>query len=445
MKIKTQSIVLMAGIAAVPIIVISAFLLVQRLVYSAKQAEVYAKMAQASTASSVDEWLGRLVKEKPAGLDMAISDPAGRVVYSTMPGVRAGDDVARSLATLSRSPPDGKIVAIGFTPPLPTGYTAVVTLPRSDFLPVNLRNDFVLVAIIALAAILGFAAIMSILILRSITNSVLDLEKATARVAAGELDIPIATGGGNEIASVCRSLDSLRAEIKDDRARRARFIMGISHDLKTPLALIKGYSEAVEGEIEGAAAASYLTIIQDKADQLEGMIDDLIDFERLGTGEWSRGLVDSDFRSFLLAFARRAQADAELLGRAVRYDVDLPAPSMVRMDDRLVSRALENIVNNSLRYTAPGGKIGLTARSEKDRISVVIEDDGPGIPPADRHYVFEPFYRGSASRREQGMGLGLSIVKTVIESHGWTIELDADRTSGVAFTLGIPLGEARTT
>jgi signal transduction histidine kinase len=216
--------------------------------------------------------------------------------------------------------------------------------------------------------------------------------------------------------------------------------MGISHYLKTPLALVKGYAEALEEELgeAGGNALSHLGIIQSKADQLEGMIDDLIDYERVDAGEWSRGLASMDFGGFFRTFAKRIEADAALLGREVGWKVDLPEPAIVRMDERLVTRALENLVNNSLRYTAKGGKIELSARSEGEAFIISVSDDGPGISSEDLPRIFEPFYRGSSSRREQGMGLGLSVVKTVFESHGWTIGVLPGKEKGVSFVIAIP-------
>ena len=347
----------------------------------------------------------------------------------SIPGISLGEDFATALAGAARSRPEDHVLVFGFTPPLPEGYLAVISLARSELLPSRAFYDAIVAGIIALAAIFAFSAVMSIRILRSITASVVSLEAATRRVAAGELDLPIAAEGSNEMASLARSLNRMREELKEDQARRARFIMGISHDLKTPLALVKGYAEALEEELgdPGPEAAAHLGIIQDKTDQLEGMIDDLIDFERVDTGEWRSGLSEVDLGPFLTVLVKRLSADAELLGRFVSSSILLPSPALVRMDERLVSRALENLVYNALRYSGEGGRVDISARlvraPRRPSYEIEIADDGAGIAVEDLPHIFEPFYRGSSSRREQGMGLGLSIVKTVVESHGWEIEV----------------------
>jgi signal transduction histidine kinase len=448
MKIKTQSFILMAGIVAMPLLVASLFFIVERISSAARDASRYEGLELRSSTMSDDELVRSLFSEKPDSLRMAVADPSGVVVYSDLAGVPAGSIYEISVMDAARKLERGKVLAFGFAPPMPEGYQAIASVPRIDLLPLRMRDDIIKVGMLILAAILAFAATMSIQIVKSIAKSVLSLEAATKRVAAGEFDLPIDVEGSNEIASLSRSLDMLRVEIKENRARRARFVMGISHDLKTPLALVKGYAEALEEELgdSGPGAAAHLGIIQAKADQLEGMIDDLIDFERVDTGEWSRGLSDVDLGAFLRAFAKRIEADAAILGRELRGNIDLPEAASVRIDERLVTRALENLVNNALRYTPEGGKIELSARAEGGRLIVSVSDDGPGIPPEDIPRIFEPFFRGSSSRREQGMGLGLSIVKTVVESHGWTIEAlpghdSSGAARGVTFILSIPRSE----
>jgi signal transduction histidine kinase len=451
-KIKTQSFILIAGIALMPVLVISLFFVVERLTFAAREASYYEELKFESSSPSAEEKVERIVNEKPKGMNMAVADPSGRVIYSSISAIPLGVDFESAVMEASRQPLGGRILTFGFTPPLPDGYVAVTSLTRSEFLPTRALSDLILVGILALAAILLFTAAMSILIVRSITRSVVSLEAATRRVASGELDLPIVVEGTSEIASLARSLNSLREEIKDDQSRRARFIMGISHDLKTPLALVKGYAEALEEELGDSSpdAEAHLSIIQAKADQLEGMIDDLIDFERVDTGEWSRSLARLDLASFLRAFVRRVEADAALLGRVLVGSIELTELSFVRMDERLVTRALENLVNNALRYTAAGGWVEVSARQEASgtpggtRYVVTVTDDGPGISAEDLPHIFEPFYRGSSSRREQGMGLGLSIVKTVVESHGWRIEARPAQAKlgiakGMAFVLTIPV------
>jgi signal transduction histidine kinase len=433
MKIKTQSYILIIGIAIMPIVVISLFFVYERASHSVMDIG-----REGGRSPSSEDLVRLLQKAAPKDVDIAVADPGGSVIYSTIPSIHPGSAITIGIATAAHVLPTGQALIFGFGPSLPKGFTIVSTLPIRSLI---VHEPFVIGGVLALVVIIVFASGMCILIVNSLTRSVVSLEAATRRVAAGELDLPISIEGSNEITSLSHSLNSLREEIKEDQARRARFIMGISHDLKTPLALVKGYAEALEEDLgeAGLNASSYLRIIKSKADQLEGMIEDLIDFERVNTGEWSHGLASVDLATFLRVFSKRIEADATLFDRKVFSAIALPQPSYIYMDERLVTRALENLVNNALRYTSSGGRIDIAAKAEGGNYIVSVIDDGPGISSQDLPHIFELFYRGSSSRNEPGMGLGLSIVKTVVESHGWAIDVLPGRDRGAAFVLTIPV------
>jgi signal transduction histidine kinase len=286
-----------------------------------------------------------------------------------------------------------------------------------------------------------FAIIMSLLIARSITKSIMVLENATRRIAAGELDLEIAVKGSNEITSLTNSLNKMRDALKEDERRRYRFIMGVTHDLKTPLALIKAYTEAIEDGIteDPATGAGATEIISAKVDQLEGMISDLIDFVRMDTGEWRGLLKKANLSAFLRQSAKTFMADAELLHHELHFHSALPDNISVPMDERLVQRALENIVNNAIRYTPDDSIISLDVTIEDNAVRLTVKDNGPGIDPVDLPHIFEMFYRGNSSRREQGMGLGLAVAKWVTDCHGWSISASSEKGQGVYFTITIPI------
>jgi signal transduction histidine kinase len=293
--------------------------------------------------------------------------------------------------------------------------------------------------IVLFGVLFVFSAVMSVLIARSMTESVRLLDGATRRIAAGELDRSIEVKGSNEITSLAASLNSMRLALKDDQARRSRFIMGVTHDLKTPLAFIKGYAEAIgDGMADSDEARDrYVDVIATKVDQLAGMIDDLIEFVRVDTVEWRRRLQVVPLAPFLRGLCRRVEADAMLLRRRAECSIDIGDEVTVAFDEHLVARALENIVNNALRYTAEGGLVRIDARVEVGTIILEISDNGPGIEASDMPNIFDPFYRGSASRREQGMGLGLAVVKGIIDSHGWNIAVQSEPGAGSQFIITI--------
>jgi signal transduction histidine kinase len=272
---------------------------------------------------------------------------------------------------------------------------------------------------------------------------VLVLENATRRIAEGELDLQVEVKGSNEITSLTHSLNKMRSALQEAELRRSRFIMGVTHDLKTPLALIRAYTEAIEDGIacDPVTNVSATEIIAAKTDQLEGMINDLLEYVQMNSGEWRSQLRRVDLAAFLRNAAKGFASDVELLHHEFSFEIALPGDTVVFMDERLVLRTLENLVNNAIRYTPNGSVISLTASlaDSKDgrTAQIVVSDNGPGIDVADLPHIFEMFYRGTSSRREQGMGMGLAVVKWVVDSHGWSISTRSGQ--GAYFRITIPL------
>jgi signal transduction histidine kinase len=217
--------------------------------------------------------------------------------------------------------------------------------------------------------------------------------------------------------------------------------MGVSHDLRTPLTLIQGYVEAISDgyAAEPDAQKKYLSIILDKTRTLENMVGELIEFVRMETGQWRMTHQDVKARPLLMDLARRFAEDALILKRDFGWSIDLPDDATVRMDAGLFTRALENLVGNAIRYTEQRGKITMDARSQDGGVLLSITDTGIGIPAEDLSRIYDPFYRGTNSRREQGFGLGLTTVKSIIESHGWNISVSSHVGEGTTFTIRMPL------
>jgi signal transduction histidine kinase len=187
-----------------------------------------------------------------------------------------------------------------------------------------------------------------------------------------------------------------------------------------------------------------MNIIISKADQLEGMINELLEFVRMDTGEWRNRLLKVNLGEFLKGFARRISMDAELVHHHTVTDITLPPSLFASLDERLTLRALENIVNNAIRYTPDGTTIRFGAVLVENTVRITVSDNGPGINKGDLPHIFEAFYRGSSSRREEGMGLGLSIVKWVVAAHGWSIGVTSEQNientgAETCFTIVIPL------
>lgn len=296
-----------------------------------------------------------------------------------------------------------------------------------------------LVFTIVIGSLVGFMTLMSIIIIRSINVSIARLEEGTRRISAGDLDFELTARGSDRIAILTRAFDDMRKRVRQDAEARSRLIMSVSHDLKTPLSSITGYLDAIGDGMASDAGQmeKYLAIIRDKTGLLESRISQLIDYVKLETGEWKRSRESVRLAPFLLEAMTVFRTEAEARGWTFDFSIDIPQSVAASMDVDLVSRALENLVQNAFRYAEAGTTIRFLAAREKGCVVLRIINRGE-IAEKDLPFIFEPFYRGTRSRREAGFGLGLSVVKWVASSHGWTLEA-ASRVGETSFTIGIPL------
>lgn len=260
------------------------------------------------------------------------------------------------------------------------------------------------------------------IILRSLKKNILSLVEASKNISSGNLYYNIQECSVQELAPLHHSLEELKSELLTSRDKRARFIMGISHDLKTPLALINGYVEALSDRVYSNEDErnSYLTIIKDKSDELEGIISDLINLSRLDTGEWKYNLIEEDTGKLLSVLSEKYEADGKL--KHINFSYIQKCSPQVVLDRKLIIRVLDNLFSNALKATPEGGSITLSLYNDSKNTFIEMNDTGNGIPKEDLPMIFEPFYKGSKSRTDTGHGLGLATVKTIISNHGWEIE-----------------------
>ena len=291
-----------------------------------------------------------------------------------------------------------------------------------------------------------FCIVFVIYLSATVSRSITVLEKSTERIASGELDEPLQKPRdlrtSNEITNLADNLEKMRVTLKNESERRTRFIMGISHDLRTPVAVIKGYTEAMsDGVMEGDEQKKALEIIGTKTSQLETMINTLINFVKLDSTDWREQLKKQKIAPAITEFAQSCAATGEVFKRTVTTNIAVSADTEVPFDRQLFQRALENIFANALRYTQDGDSITITATETERTIAITVADTGIGIDKAEIEHIFDLFYRATNSRRESGMGIGLSVVKNIVDTHGWHIAVQSEKGAGATFTITIPKSE----
>jgi two-component system phosphate regulon sensor histidine kinase PhoR len=249
----------------------------------------------------------------------------------------------------------------------------------------------------------------------------------------------------------------LLAAAKERRtsALKSEFVANVSHELKTPLALVRMFSEMLHsGRVTSEAKRQqYLDIIMSESERLSSLIENVLDFARVERGrqayELSEGNVGEAVSRAVNVYRHRAEAEG--IGLVAEIEPDLPS---ARIDDRAIQLAVINLIDNALKYAPGTGSVVVRASRENGGIVVRVVDRGPGVPAEERERIFERFVRGSTAkgdasrgdvRRVRGSGIGLALVKHIAESHGGRAWVEGDGMSpgalpGASFAISIPVG-----
>jgi signal transduction histidine kinase len=388
-----------------------------------------------------EDYLKIITKNLPEGIDIIALDTENRVLFSSVASIQQGiimpPDILISKLT-SEFPDRSQL----YDPLFMKAYTGIKVFISLEHGAVSFASSpFQLFRWIAplFFLLLIVSSVIGVIIISSFRTSIIALEKATKKIAAGDLDFKLFPKGKDEIASLTRSFDGMRETIKEEVAKRSRFLMAVSHDLSTPLTSIKGYIEAINDGLAGdrAGLEKYLSIISEKAELLETRIDELIEFVRLETGEWLLKQEPVVFKEFVFQAVTMYREDALIFKRRFSFHIDIPDTITITIDQSLVLRAIENLFYNALRYTAENDEIHMEALLQEGTILLTIRDTGTGIEKDELARIFDPFFRGEHPAGLRGFGLGLSTVKSIINAHGWDITVTSQPGRGTAFDITI--------
>jgi len=225
---------------------------------------------------------------------------------------------------------------------------------------------------------------------------------------------------------------------------RRDFVANVSHELKTPIASIKGFVEAL---VDGAAEdptdrQRFLEIIARQADRLESIIEDLLALSRIEQSEGTGDLPREDVRVADLLATVATDCLPRAGERSIRLHVDCDESLAAHLNAPLLEQALINLVDNAVKYSGPGSEVRITAAAADGGVRIAIRDEGCGIDAEHLPRLFERFYRVDKARSRQlgGTGLGLSIVKHIVQAHGGTVTVASEPGVGSTFTVFLPTG-----
>lgn len=260
--------------------------------------------------------------------------------------------------------------------------------------------------------------------------------------AQGRLDQQV-TQRLNEVRLLRGQLEAANARLIRLDADKSAFLRMAAHDLRAPLAVIRGYVELVRDEsAQGADAAESLGIVMARVDQMARLIDNLLDVERIESGEVALHRAPVDLALLVNQVVESFSPVAQQKELTLEWDVpaDMAHP---HADGELLVQVLNNLVSNAIKFTPAGGQVTVRAFRQEAEIVVEVRDTGPGLSEADQARLFQRFFRTDDARRQRtsGTGLGLSIVKAIVEQHGGRISCRSQLGQGSAFGFSLPLKE----
>jgi two-component system OmpR family sensor kinase len=302
---------------------------------------------------------------------------------------------------------------------------------REDFLPAFLRTGLLaFVLAVILAAWMG----------SWIAGPLQEIEIASGEISQGQYR-KIPPKGPDEVRALAGAFNEMVDQVQVSQQSQRDFVANVSHELKTPLTSIQGFSQAIlDGTVDTAPALKKAAgIIKSEADRMYQLVVDLLDLARFDAGTLKLDLNSLDLARLLKRVVN------QLIPQAVQSQVNLtldlePLPTLVGDGDRL-AQVFTNLVDNALKHTPAEGDVRLVARGEGDQIRVEVIDSGKGIPEDQLDRIFERFYKIDGSRREDGVpgtGLGLAIAQGIVQAHGGTISVRSRLGEGSSFDVCLP-------
>jgi signal transduction histidine kinase len=281
---------------------------------------------------------------------------------------------------------------------------------------------------------------------RGVLRPIHELRVGMSHVAEGDFepDVRLPLERPDEVGDLARSFRSMAEQLQELDRLKAEFVSVASHEIKTPLSVIRGYVTLLADGIYGGVndeQKKTLEAVSAQTDRLARLVHRLLDISRFEAGGGRLELREIALRPFFddLTSDFRVLARQNGIDFPVRVGEDLPE-TIVADEDRL-SEVLGNLLSNAFKFTEQGGSIRVDAAADDGGIRIMVEDSGVGIPPDKLPRIFEKFYQveNEAQPRSVGSGLGLAIAREIVEAHGGTIGADSEVGRGTRFVVHLPV------
>lgn len=337
--------------------------------------------------------------------------------------VRQPQNALRDYAIASRQLRDGRLLQVGR---LTDSLSVLLSPLRQAF---GIVGAGALLLSVVVGTLLSWRATKPLRAVSDTTRRILATGDLSARVPGPE--------GSGELAVLVRQLNTLLEKNAVHVRVLREMLDNLAHDLRTPLTRLRGTAElAIQDSGDPADARAALADCVNESDRVLHLLETLLDISAAEAGVLKLDRDHIDVRSLTERAVDLYREVAE--EKAITVTLDQPEPVEVNADAIRLGQVVNNLLDNALKYTPAGGRVVLTARSESKAALITVTDNGPGVPATEREAIFRRLYRGDSSRSQRGLGLGLSMVKAIVEAHGGNAAVDDAPGGGARFTVRLP-------
>ena len=318
---------------------------------------------------------------------------------------------------------------------------ALVPLPENQVLWIGIPEAPTDIALTywAMNALIGAALLVCLYVwLRPHWRDLERLRRTAARLGKGHLGERTAISPRSDIGELARAFDDMAQKLEALIVQQRDLLNAVSHELRTPLSRLEFGLALLQADPLPAETHRQLEQLVRHVRELDALVDELLSFARLQSSQQPPERLSLELEAFLDSVLADFAEEQERRGVAVHLDL-ARAPTRAELAPRLTARALQNLLGNALRYCQR--EVRVTVRRDGEELLIAVEDDGEGIPVAERERVFEPFYRldRSRDRATGGFGLGLAISRRAVENQGGRLDLSAGMRGGALFEIRLPL------
>jgi signal transduction histidine kinase len=380
-------------------------------------------------------------------------DTAASAVRASMEQVAANEAAEFEAATSGRDTEAEQISADRVVPAIVRAETAVASAERQLRERTRERvahsashaSQSTRVAVVGLALALVVAALIAYRLTQQVSRPVYELERGMRAVADGEFGtrLGISPSRSDEFGRLAASFDEMSRQLAQADKMKAEFVSVASHELKTPINVILGYTQLLQEELYGPLTPKQrgvADVLEKQSHTLSRLVKQLLEVTRFEAGGGRLDVRPVELRGFLSNLENAFRVLADQRGVRFRLAISDDLPETVHWDSDRMNEVLGNLLSNAFKFTERGGEVELSVQSTDHSIHMEVRDTGAGIPAEQVQHIFEKFFQADNqdSAAHAGTGLGLAIARQIVEAHNGTISCESSEGVGTTFSIVLP-------